>query len=108
VEKKSLHAWCWHQEELRKEPLVVSLSFSHHPSRRLDKGSLFCQILWAILIAHNRCIKLRKEKNGASPFNGGRRKMAHLMWVGPQMAINSHAFHLLKHTKKSESKRRKA
>jgi hypothetical protein len=25
--------------------------------------------------------------------------MAHLMWVGPHMAINSRAFHLLKHTK---------
>jgi hypothetical protein len=26
--------------------------------------------------------------------------MAHLMWAGPQMAINSRAFHLLKHTKR--------
>jgi hypothetical protein len=29
----------------------------------------------------------------------GKRRMAHLMWVGPHMAINSRAFHLHKHTK---------
>jgi hypothetical protein len=81
-----------------KGALIGSLSFSHDPSRRLIKGSLFfCQILCAILIAHNRCIKCNKERNGASPFNEGRRKMTHLMWTGPQMAINSRVFHLLKH-----------
>jgi hypothetical protein len=34
--------------------------------------------------------------------------MAHLMWVGPQMAINSHAFHLLKYTKKLRARKERS
>jgi hypothetical protein len=80
--------------------------------RRAPKGALVVPLSLLVMIlpkdllkeacflSNIRCIKCKKEKNGASPFNEGRRKMAHLMWAGPQMAINSHAFHLLKHTKR--------
>jgi hypothetical protein len=63
-----------------KGALIVSLSLLVMIlPEDLLKEACFCQILWAILIAHNRCIKCKKEKNGASPFNEGRRMLATLM-----------------------------
>jgi hypothetical protein len=44
----------WHHMGLSK-PILLT---------KMDEGSLvFCQILWAILIAHNQCIKCNKSKD---------------------------------------------